>query len=85
MNGFHIRLRLPEHVEKKSFNHPRTCVAEQTGLDEKTVRDILNARTEFLSRRHRLETPRIPGIDELYLISAIYFTPTARIHTSIPW
>jgi len=42
-------------------------VAAQTGLDEKTVRDIFNARAEFLGRWHRFETPRILGIDELYL------------------
>src|SRR3546814_16227867 len=36
-------------------------------LDEKTVRDIFNARAEFLGRWHRFETPRILGIDELYL------------------
>ncbi len=29
-----------EYVEKESFNHPYTFVAAQTGLDEKTVRDI---------------------------------------------
>src|SRR5690606_28080497 len=29
--------------------------------------DIFNARAEFLGRWHRFETPRILGIDELYL------------------
>ena len=58
---------LHEYVEKESFNHPYTFVAAQTGLDEKTVRDIFNARAEFLGRWHRFETPRILGIDELYL------------------
>ena len=43
------------YVEKESFNHPYT-VAAQTGLDE-TVRDIFNARAEFLGRWHRFETP----------------------------
>ena len=52
---------------RESFNHPYTFVAAQTGLDEKTVRDIFNARAEFLGRWHRFETPRILGIDELYL------------------
>src|SRR5690606_11048803 len=58
---------LHEYVEKDSFNPPYTFVAAQTGLDEKTVRDIFNARAEFLGRWHRFETPRILGIDELYL------------------
>tara|TARA_Y100000780_G_scaffold118751_1_gene106880 strand:- start:3881 stop:4909 length:1029 start_codon:yes stop_codon:yes gene_type:complete len=67
VDGFRMTLRLHEYVEKESFNHPCTYVAEQTGLDEKTVRDIFNTRAEFLSRWHRFETPRILGIDELYL------------------
>ena len=46
---------------------PYTFVAAQTGLDEKTVRDIFNARAQLLGRWHRFETPRILGIDELYL------------------
>lgn len=67
MDGFRMTLRLYEYVEKESFNHPYTFVAAQTGLDEKTVRDIFSARAEFLGRWHRFETPRILGIDELYL------------------
>lgn len=65
VDGFRMTLRLHEYVEKESFNHPYTFVAAQTGLDEKTVRDIFNARAEFLGRWHRFETPRILGIDEL--------------------
>lgn len=67
VDGFRMTLRLHEYVEKESFNHPYTFVAAQTGLDEKTVRDIFNARAELLGRWHRFETPRILGIDELYL------------------
>lgn len=67
VDGFRMTLRLHEYVEKESFNHPYTFVAAQTGLDEKTVRDIFNARAEFLGRWHRFEMPRILGIDELYL------------------
>jgi transposase len=67
VDGFRMTLRLHEYVEKESFNDPYTFVAAQTGLDEKTVRDIFNARAEFLGRWHRFETPRILGIDELYL------------------
>lgn len=67
VDGFRMTRRLHEYVEKESFNHPYTFVAAQTGLDEKTVRDIFSARAEFLGRWHRFETPRILGIDELYL------------------
>lgn len=56
VDGFRMTLRLHEYVEKESFNHPYTFVAAQTGLDEKTVRDIFNARAELLGRWHRFET-----------------------------
>ena len=52
VDGFRMTLRLHEYVEKESFNHPYT---------------FFNARAEFLGRWHRFETPRILGIDELYL------------------
>ncbi len=63
---FRMTLRLHEYVEKESFNHPYTFVVAQTGLDEKTVRDIFNARAPSCwgAGQHRLETPRILGIDE---------------------
>src|SRR5699024_8774887 len=67
VDGYRMTLRLHEYVEKEAFNHPYTFVAAQTGLDEKTVRDIFSTRAEFLGRWHRFETPRILGIDELYL------------------
>ncbi|MBZ9557336.1 ISL3 family transposase [Halomonas coralii] len=59
--------RLYIHVEKEAFNHPYAYVADTTGLDEKTVREIFKKKAEFLAAWHRFETPRCLGIDELYL------------------
>src|SRR5699024_9923136 len=59
VEGFRMTLRLHEHVEKESFNQPYAFVAQHTGLDEKTVRKIFNARVEFLGRWHCFETPRV--------------------------
>ncbi|MAP25471.1 MAG: ISL3 family transposase, partial [Methylophaga sp.] len=59
--------RLYSYVEKKAFNHPYAYVADTTGLDEKTIRDIFKKKAEFLAIWHRFETPRCLGIDELYL------------------
>lgn len=67
MDRFQMTIRLYGYVEKESFNHPYAFVAEQTGLDEKTVRSIFNARSALLGRMYSFETPRILGIDELYL------------------
>jgi len=59
--------RLYSHVEKESFNHPYAYVADTTGLNEKTIREIFRKKAEFLAAWHRFETPRCLGIDELYL------------------
>jgi transposase len=59
--------RLYSHVEKEAFNHPYAYVADTTGLDEKTIREIFKKKAEFLATWHRFETPRCLGIDELYL------------------
>ncbi len=67
VEGFRMTQRLHDFVEKESFRHPYTYVSHETGVAERTVRDIFNAKAEFLSRWHRFETPRILGIDELYL------------------
>ncbi len=67
VDGFRMTLRLHEYVEKESFNHPYTFV---DGTDRPGREDgarHLHARAEFLGRWHRFETPRILGIDELYL------------------
>ncbi|PTC37601.1 ISL3 family transposase [Pseudomonas paraeruginosa] len=43
MDGFRMTLRLHEYVEGRNpSTTPTTFVAAQTGLDEKTVRDIFN-------------------------------------------
>lgn len=59
--------RLYSYVEKEAFNHPYAYVANTTGLDEKTVREIFRKKAELLAAWHRFETPRYLGIDELYL------------------
>lgn len=49
--------RLYSRVEKESFNHPYVYVADTTGLNEKTIREIFRKKTEFLAAWHRFETP----------------------------
>jgi transposase len=67
VDGYRMTRRLHTHVEKEAFNHPYAYVADTTGLDEKTVREIFKKKAEFLAAWHRFETPRCLGIDELYL------------------
>jgi transposase len=61
--------RLISTVEKDCLRRPFTNVAEQFGLDEKTVRILFS---EFVTRREAedkgiIQTPRWLGIDEKYL------------------
>lgn len=49
--------RLHSHVEKESSNHPYAYVADTTGLDEKTLREIFKKKAEFLAAWHHFEPP----------------------------
>ncbi len=62
-----MTLRLYRYVEKEAFNHPYAYIADTTGLDEKTIREIFRKRAEYLAAWHHFETPCFLGIDELYL------------------
>lgn len=45
-----------------------TSVAEDTDLDEKTIRNIFRDYVSELEAQFRFETPQWMGIDEIYLI-----------------
>lgn len=59
--------RLVKYIEQRSIEHPCTHVAEDVGLDEKTIRNILNKYIEGLEKQYSFETPAILGVDELHL------------------
>lgn len=62
--------RLKEYIEKSSISSNKTFVslAEETGLLEKTVRDIFKDYVQQLGKEHAFDTPNFLGIDEIHLI-----------------
>lgn len=59
--------RLVKYIEEKAIIRTCTSVADDVGLTEGTVRNILNAHIERLNKKYRFETPEILGIDEVHL------------------
>lgn len=62
-----MTLRLADYVWRQSLVRTNSDVARETGMDEKTVREIFGEKAGELSKEFRFETPEVLGIDELYL------------------
>ncbi len=60
--------RLVRYIERQSLKHTFAHVAEEVGLDEKTIRNIFNAYTDWLDKNVVFETPEVLGLDELFLL-----------------
>lgn len=59
--------RLVKYIEHRALIRTCTSVADDVGLTEATVRNILKAHIKELEKKYRFETPRILGIDEVHL------------------
>jgi transposase len=60
--------RLQEYVEKRSLKHTFASIADETGIDGKTVRNIFRAYVQRLATEVKFETPRWMGVDEIHII-----------------
>jgi transposase len=60
--------RLCKWIGQQSMKRTFASVAEDTGLDEKTIRNIFRDYVNELEVQFRFETPQWMGIDEIYLI-----------------
>jgi transposase len=60
--------RLAQWIGLQSMKRTFASVAEDTGLDEKTIRNIFRDYINELEAQFRFEAPRWMGIDEIYLI-----------------
>ena len=60
--------RLYKWIGQQSMKRTFASVAEDTGLDEKTIRNIFRDYVNELEAKFRFETPLWMGIDEIYLI-----------------
>jgi len=57
--------RLIKYIEQSAMRRACTGVADDVGITEGTVRNILNSYIERLEAEHVFETPKILGIDEV--------------------
>lgn len=60
--------RLVKWVGQQSLKRTFASLAEETGLDEKTIRNIFRDHVNELEAAFRFETPKWMGIDEIHLI-----------------
>ncbi|HSS96383.1 MAG TPA: transposase family protein, partial [Terriglobales bacterium] len=59
--------RLVLYIQRESMRRTFTSIAEQIGVNEKTVRIIFNIIADKLESRRVLKTPEWLGIDEIFL------------------
>lgn len=64
-----VTSRLIAYIEKQSLVRPFAQIADEVGLDEKTIRNIFNDYIEKMESTINFETPRVMGIDEIHIIS----------------
>ena len=60
--------RLVGFMQARSLRHTFTSIAEDVGVNEKTVRNVFGDYVAYLDDTVRFETPRVLGIDELHLL-----------------
>lgn len=60
--------RLVRWIGKQSLKNTFARVADEIGLDEKTVRNVFRDHIAELEKRYKFETPDVLGIDEIHLI-----------------
>lgn len=60
--------RLVAYIEEQSVIRTFTNVADEVGVNEKTVRNIFNAHIDLLDRTVKFYTPTTMGIDEVHLL-----------------
>jgi transposase len=60
--------RLVKWIGQQSLKRTFLALAEETGVDEKTIRNIFRDHINELEKTVRFETPKWMGIDEIHLI-----------------
>lgn len=65
-----VTRRLLRYLRQHVFDETFAALARQSGLDEKTIRNICTDYVADLEANVRFETPRVLGIDELKIVGA---------------
>lgn len=60
--------RLVNYIGQQSLKRSFTSIAEDVGLNEKTIRNIFRDYINYLEELVQFETPRWLGIDEIHII-----------------
>lgn len=60
--------RLARYIEEQSIRRTFVSVADEVGVDEKTVRNLFGAYVDTLDKTVKFETPNIMGMDEVHLL-----------------
>ncbi|MCL2589666.1 MAG: ISL3 family transposase [Betaproteobacteria bacterium] len=61
--------RLTKWIGSQSLKRTFASIADDTGLDEKTIRNIFRDYINELETQFRFETPKWMGIDEIHIIN----------------
>jgi transposase len=83
--GRRMTSRLQTYIRNKSLQRPFNEVAQETGVSPKTVREIFNEHVDALEleREERCPTPRVLGLDGVYIKSKERAILTDREHGRI--
>src|SRR5699024_5700450 len=68
--------RLIDWIQEESLEKPFTSVADEIGVDEKTVRNIFNDYVAELEAQTEFRTPKWLGLDEVHLLKNYRFVVT---------
>ena len=60
--------RLVDYIQREGLRRTFKDVARTIGIDESTVRDIVNGVIAALQAKWQVVTPRVLGLDEIYLM-----------------
>jgi hypothetical protein len=60
--------RLVDYIEKQSLKRTFVSLADEIGLNEKTIRNIFRDYVNRLEKSVRFQTPQWLGIDEIHII-----------------
>jgi transposase len=67
-DGSSMTRRLVSYIEEQSLRRTFVAIADEVGVDEKTVRNVFAAYAERLDKEAKFLTPAWMGIDEVYLV-----------------
>ena len=60
-------VRLVKYIQTRALRSTNSAVADDVGVTEATVRNILKSYVADLEAKYQFETPRVLGLDEIHL------------------